>query len=106
MDKVLKFTRGLPIYQVRRQKNTGRARSKGVSVMLTIVINLAAFYLGVVIFERAGFLCGAAAFLVMVLTSTIIGSRLEEHIRFYLSRERGAHCGSRAGAPAVKGSLP
>ncbi len=45
--------------------------------MFALILNIAAFYLGGICFERWGIICGLTVFLVMAVTGTVMASILE-----------------------------
>ena len=81
-------------------------RSDGeVIAVLTIFANAAAFYLGVMSFERAGFFCGVAVFLITALTGTVFASMIEENLGLFYSRVCNERGNGRAGRSLFPVSL-
>lgn len=59
---------------------------EGVTTMLAITVNLMAFYIGSMIFERVGIICGVTVFLIIALAGTIAASMFEEYLGFVYLR--------------------
>jgi hypothetical protein len=82
------------------------AAKKGVSIVLAITVDLMAFYLGAIYFERLGVFCGVTAFLVTALAGTIVSSKIEDYLTLFISRAWNARVKNRNGRVVVRTSSP